>query len=92
MCGDCSSSYEANAHEDGSVIEAIGWAARRSRWYQQRRRPQPGVAVALTLAEIEHLQDFAHNVDDPDHDDWWAQLDKKLTTALRIARAKEHKQ
>lgn len=45
------------------------------------------MAVLLDIAELEHLRDFAHNVDDPDHDGWWERLDKKLTAALRKARA-----
>jgi hypothetical protein len=37
MCRACSRSYEANAHDDGCVLEAILWAARRARWYAERR-------------------------------------------------------
>lgn len=95
MCGDCIDSYEAHAQQDGSIAEVIAWAARRARWYAQRRGAQgrkrvlrDGAAVVLTLAELEHLRDFAHNVDDPEHDAWWEQLDKKLTAALSAARAK----
>jgi hypothetical protein len=85
MCKACSESYDAHAHDDGSIIEVISWAARRARWYEQRRK-RPG-EVELSTREIEHLRDFAHNVDDPDNDAWWARLDKKLTAALRKARA-----
>ena len=90
MCVDCSDSYDKFCRQDGSIAEVIGWAARRARWYEQRRKgaSRDGISVALTLAEIEHLRDFAHNVDDPDHDAWWAQLDRKLTAALRRARTK----
>ncbi len=38
MCSDCSKSYAKQANEDGSVMEAMLWAARRSRWYAQRRK------------------------------------------------------
>lgn len=38
MCADCGTAYEKDAHVDGSVMEAMLWAARRSRWYAQRRR------------------------------------------------------
>jgi hypothetical protein len=87
MCADCTVSYDKHAHDDGSIIEVIGWAARRARWYEQRRKSRSSNGfIRLTLAELEHLRDFAHNVDDPDHDAWWEQLDKKLTVALRSAR------
>lgn len=36
-CTACAKSYEKNAHNDGSVMEAIHWAARRARWYAERR-------------------------------------------------------
>lgn len=42
MCGDCGKSYERQAREDGSVMEAMLWAARRARWYAQRRTGRRG--------------------------------------------------
>jgi hypothetical protein len=36
MCGACSDNYERISHDDGSVLEAIIWAARRARWFAQR--------------------------------------------------------
>lgn len=36
-CISCSANYDRTAHEDGSVMEAILWAARRARWYAERR-------------------------------------------------------
>jgi len=38
MCRDCEKSYDRSAFDDGSVMAAILWAARRSRWYAERRR------------------------------------------------------
>jgi hypothetical protein len=38
MCRPCSDAYEESGNTDGSVMEAMLWAARRSRWYQQRRK------------------------------------------------------
>lgn len=37
MCRPCQRSYDSTAHDDGSVMEAILWAARRARWYAQRK-------------------------------------------------------
>ncbi len=37
MCRACDDVYERDAHQDGSVLEAMLWAARRSRWYAERR-------------------------------------------------------
>lgn len=37
MCRVCQRSYDNNAHDDGCVMEAILWAARRSRWYAERK-------------------------------------------------------
>lgn len=36
MCAQCGIAYDKEAHEDGSVMEAIVWAARRARWYERR--------------------------------------------------------
>lgn len=36
-CRACRSSYDRAAHQDGSCMEAILWAARRARWYAERR-------------------------------------------------------
>lgn len=36
-CTRCQSSYDRTAHDDGSLMEAIHWAARRARWYAERR-------------------------------------------------------
>ena len=38
ICGECRDVYERDAHQDGSMLEAMLWAARRSRWYAERRR------------------------------------------------------
>lgn len=37
MCPACARSYHNNAHEDGSVMFALLWAARRARWYAERK-------------------------------------------------------
>ncbi len=37
MCRACQASYDRTAHDEGSVMEAIHWAARRARWYAGRR-------------------------------------------------------
>lgn len=37
MCKACQRSYDATAHDTGSVMEAILWAATRSRWYAERK-------------------------------------------------------
>lgn len=36
-CKACRESYDRTAHQDGSVMEAIQWAARSARWYAERR-------------------------------------------------------
>jgi hypothetical protein len=47
MCRDCDVSYERQAQEDGSGMEAMLWAARRARWYAQRRAGRRQVRVRL---------------------------------------------
>lgn len=37
MCRACQRSYDKDACNDGCVLEAIVWAARRARWYVERR-------------------------------------------------------
>lgn len=37
MCAACSRSYERSAHADGSVLEAMAWAARRARRFTAER-------------------------------------------------------
>lgn len=37
MCTECVSAYERQAHDDGAIMEVIVWAAKRARWYAQRR-------------------------------------------------------
>jgi hypothetical protein len=80
MCADCAASHEKFAMQDGSIMESILWAARRARWYAERRRAK---GIPLTDWELHHLQDFAHNVDDYDHDKQWAKLDNKLRAEIR---------
>jgi predicted amidophosphoribosyltransferase len=43
MCRACGDSYDKHAHDDGSVLEAMLWAARRARWYAERRRNRRSV-------------------------------------------------
>lgn len=37
MCRACERSYERDAHDVGDVMKALRWAARRARWYAERR-------------------------------------------------------
>jgi hypothetical protein len=37
MCRACSLSYDRTAHDNGSVMGAILWAAKRARWYAERK-------------------------------------------------------
>lgn len=38
LCDACSKSYAKNAHNDGSVLEAMEWAAERARCFARRGR------------------------------------------------------
>ncbi len=40
MCAECRAAYDRHAHETGSVMDAILWAAKRARWYAERRTAQ----------------------------------------------------
>lgn len=37
MCSACLVDYDRRAHDVGDVMEALRWAARRARWYAERR-------------------------------------------------------
>lgn len=37
MCRACSRAYDRDAHEDSTVMFALLWAARRARWYAERK-------------------------------------------------------
>lgn len=37
MCLSCHRAYNRQAHDDGSVMFALVWAARRARWYAERK-------------------------------------------------------
>jgi predicted amidophosphoribosyltransferase len=37
MCDACGRSYDRTAHRDGSIIEALLWAARRARRFERKR-------------------------------------------------------
>jgi hypothetical protein len=37
MCAKCRRSYDRTAHRDGSVMEAMAWAARRARRVERAR-------------------------------------------------------
>ena len=37
MCGPCGRSYDRSAHDDGSVFEAMRWAALRARRFERKR-------------------------------------------------------
>jgi hypothetical protein len=38
MCSVCSRSYDRDAHQDGTVFEAMLWAAERARRFERRRQ------------------------------------------------------
>jgi hypothetical protein len=49
MCPDCERSYH-NARDVGDVFEAILWAARRARWYAERKSGRLARARKTTRA------------------------------------------
>ena len=50
MCRACEHDYNKNAHNDGSVMEALVWAAKRARWYAERRRPKSYTRTQMLAA------------------------------------------
>jgi hypothetical protein len=48
MCRDCVRAYERQAHDCGEIMFALVWAARRSRWYAERRTAR---AVRAQMAQ-----------------------------------------
>lgn len=38
LCTVCGKSYDRNAHNEGTVLEAMVWAAKRARWFERKRQ------------------------------------------------------
>lgn len=37
FCSVCGRAYDRNAHNDGTVMEALLWAAKRARFFERKR-------------------------------------------------------
>lgn len=55
MCETCGVSYDRVAHRDGSVIEAMVWAAKRARHFERKRQ----VAKRLAVGPLQRIRKIA---------------------------------
>lgn len=54
MCAPCAKSYDRTAHRDGSVMEAMVWAANRARRFERQRQKRNEIFQRIEAASLAH--------------------------------------
>lgn len=86
FCDACGRSYDRSAHDEGTVIEAMAWAANRAvRLRAAARRTNCGiVAIKFDADELVMLRDRVSAGAEISEEDGWSELLDKIEAAQQL--------